>query len=232
MCTIASAEQSSRNETKLKLMLFQMITFKMTCGFQHRYFSPPLMMLPPPPPPTEWKRIICSVRTWFRRELEAASWPSDRLEIYANSAQVGDPCRQPRRVITTRVVLWQPTDTCGTRVGPKSARFGLTTTCRMQNLHSSSSCWQRKQKTQKGAGHFWQGLAFVCRLGFHLLMCISHPSIHQSIRQSIHAFLHSSINIRSSTERLKNPKPLHRSWPLHRHDKRSVTTDLWAEYQL
>lgn len=141
-------------------------------------------------PPTEWKQIICSVRTWFRRELEAASWPSDRLEIYANSAQVGDPCRQPRRVITTRVVLWQPTDTCGTRVGPKSARFGLTTTCRMQNLHSFSSCWQRKQKTQKGAGHFWQGLAFVCRLGFHLLMCISHPSIHQSIRRSIHAFLH------------------------------------------
>lgn len=80
MRTIASAEQRSRNKTKQKSMLLQMITSKMTCGFKHRYFSPPLMM----PPLAEWKQILFSVRTWFMRRARGCG---------EAQRQAGDLCK-------------------------------------------------------------------------------------------------------------------------------------------
>lgn len=184
--TIASVEESSRNETKQKSMLFQIITFKMACGFQHRYFSPALMT--PPIPPAEWKQIIRSVRTWFTQRARGCS---------ATQRQAGDLCKfwsVWRHLLPTSMCNYHQSGAVAAgeyQWDPHGSKDRPTrTNDHVQDANSSSpgssmesKCWQKKNKKGRVVS---DGLAFVRTQVFHLLACISHPSISPSTRPSIH----------------------------------------------
>lgn len=78
---------------------------------------------------------IVSVWVWFMQRARGCSVAQWQAEIYANSAQPGDTCRRPRRVITTRATMWKWADTCGTDI---SSRTCISANDHIQDANSSA----------------------------------------------------------------------------------------------
>lgn len=112
---------------------------------------------------------------------EAVERPSDRPEIYANSAQTGDTCHQPHQsgAVSDSRYPWHSR-------GYEEHPFQTNDHMQDANTSSSNSSmeskhWQKKPKL---------GRSFLTGAGLHAharlsLINMYQPSIHQSVRPSV-----------------------------------------------